>query len=74
MKRFIGLKFCIATLALCVAGSALPETSARLQGQPLAQHNVIVILRDQLASVPPVRRAMAARAAAIAEAQAPVLA
>jgi hypothetical protein len=73
MKRSTGLRFGISILALCVAGSALPETSATLQGQQLAQHNVIVILRDQLASVPPMRRAMGARAAAIAEAQVPVL-
>ena len=73
MKRSTGLRFCISILALCVAGSALPGTSATLQGQQLAQHAVIVILRDQLVSVPPMRRAMAARAAAIAEAQVPVL-
>jgi Subtilase family len=73
MKGSSGLRFCISILALCVAGSALPETSATLQGQQLAQHNVIVIMRDQLASVPPMRRAMGARAAAIAEAQVPVL-
>jgi hypothetical protein len=74
MNRSIGLRICISILALCIAGSALPETSAALQGQQLAEHDVIVILRDQLASVPPMRRAMAARAAAIAEAQVPVLA
>jgi hypothetical protein len=73
MKRSMGLRICISILALCVAGGALPETSATLQGQQLAEHNVIVILRDQLASVPPMRRAMAARVAAIAEAQVPVL-
>ena len=44
------------------------------QAQPLAKRNVIVIMRDQLASVPPMRRAMGARAAAIAQAQAPVIA
>ena len=73
MNRSISLRLCISILALCVAGGALPETSTSLQGQELAQHEVIVILRDQLASVPPMRRAMAARAAAIAEAQVPVL-
>ncbi|MGO9946024.1 MAG: S8 family serine peptidase [Steroidobacteraceae bacterium] len=76
MTRFISLKVGISVLAMSIAGIALSASSTTAQMQQLAQsarQNVIVIMRDQLESVPPMRRAMGARAAAIVSAQVPVL-
>jgi hypothetical protein len=63
-------------LALSVSGSALPQSSAISQFPKLPQdseRDVIVIMRDQLSSAPPARRATGARTAAIAAAQGPVI-
>ena len=74
MKRDTLLRLCISVLALSVSGSALPGTLPASQSLSQAsERDVIVIMRDQLPSVPPMRRAMGARAATIAAAQGPVI-
>src|SRR5271166_5452625 len=77
MTRSTFLSLCIFVLALAVSGSALPgSTPATSQSPSIAQgfeRDVIVIMKDQLPSVPPMRRALGARAAAIAAAQGPVI-
>ncbi len=78
MKSSIWLSVCGAVIALSIAGSAVPSS---LQAVPKtlqqvaqsAQRNVIVILRDQLPNVPPVRGAMEPRARAVVESQAPLI-
>jgi hypothetical protein len=55
---------------MSAAGRALPSTVlTAAQAQQAALSDVIVVLRDQVASVPPARRAMVARAAALADSQ-----
>jgi hypothetical protein len=76
MTRFSFLKVGISVLAMCIAGIAQSDSSTTARMQQIAdsaRSDVIVIMRDQLASVPPMRRAMGARAASIAAAQAPVV-
>jgi Subtilase family/Peptidase inhibitor I9 len=76
MTRFTSFKIGISVLTMSVAGLALSDSSTTAQMQQLAQSarsDVIVIMRDQLESVPPMRRAMGARAASISASQAPVL-
>jgi hypothetical protein len=73
MKGPTSLKFCISAFALCLTGSALTEALTPAQFQEVAQRNVIVILRDQMLNVPPERRAMGARTAALAAAHNAVL-
>jgi hypothetical protein len=58
--------------ALSIAGGALPKTLQQV-AQSTPRH-VIVILRDQLSNVPPVRGAMASRAAAVSDSQAQLIA
>ncbi len=60
-------------MGLAASGSAIPSAVAPAAAE-VADRDVIVILRDQLANVPPARRSMGARAAAVAAAQSPVLA
>src|ERR1700722_3961992 len=77
MKGSASLKFCISAVALCLTGSALTEALTPAEVQQVAQdaqRNVIVILRDQMANLPPERRAMAARSSALAASQSAVLA
>jgi hypothetical protein len=77
MKGSTSLKFCISAAALCLTGSALTEALTPAEVQQVAQdaqRNVIVILRDQMANLPPERRAMAARSSALAASQSAVLA
>jgi hypothetical protein len=74
----IPISFKVAGLlsALLLSASALPGTLAPNQIKQLAQdtnRDVIVILRDQMPDLPPVRGARPARAAALAEAQSPIL-
>jgi hypothetical protein len=73
MKGSISLKFSISAIALCLTGSALTEALTPAQFQQVAERNVIVILRDQMQNVPPARRAMGARSAALAAAHNSVL-
>ena len=58
--------------ALSIAGGALPKTLQQV-AQSTPRH-VIVILRDQLPNEPPVRGAMAPRAAAVRDSQAQLIA
>jgi len=71
MKRLSFVKSSICVLAVSVTAMAAPEPAAD-EAQELAQgqqSDVIVILRDQMADVPPVRRAMSARASALVTSQ-----
>ena len=67
MKSSTCLSFCVCVIALCIAGSALPESLQQIAES--TQRNVIVILRDQLPNVPPVRGAMEARAQSVTASQ-----
>lgn len=60
-------------LGAAAAGSAIPNSLTAAQAQQASQRDVIVILRDQMAGAPPTRRAMGARASALAAAQTPVV-
>jgi Subtilase family/Peptidase inhibitor I9 len=76
MQRLItGLASASAALLL-LSGSALPGTVPTQVQEALSglQRDVIVILRDQLANVPPLRRAMTARESALAQSQNSVIA
>jgi len=76
MKRAITTALSSITIALLLSGNALPGAPLPAQIQQAMQESnrdVIVILRDQLASVPPLRRAMAPRAAALGAAQSSVM-
>src|SRR5450755_4120943 len=69
------LRVCVSVIiGLSTAGSAVPNPVAPAEAQPPAQRDVIVLLRDQLANVPPARRAMSGRATAIAASQSSVVA
>ncbi len=76
MKGPTSLKLGLAVGAVLLTCSTLSEALTPAQVQQLAQEaqrNVIVILRDQVSSLPPARRAMGARAAALAASQNSVL-
>ena len=62
-------------MTVSIAGSVLPgaSTTAQTAETSAVQKDVIVILRDQLPNVPPMRHAMEARAAAVAAAQGSVV-
>ncbi|MDB6083552.1 MAG: Bacillopeptidase [Gammaproteobacteria bacterium] len=62
-----------ALIGLSAASGAIPNPVTPAQAKQVEQSDVIVILRDQVASVPPARRAMGSRAAAVAAAQSPVV-
>src|SRR3954469_17827613 len=71
MKRLSRVLSTIGVLAAALTVMAAPEpvpdeAQQMAQGQ---QSDVIVILRDQMADVPPVRRAMSARASALVTSQ-----
>jgi Subtilase family/Peptidase inhibitor I9 len=71
MKRISFLKSCVSVFAVSLTAIAAPESTPD-EAQQLAlgtQSDVIVILRDQLTDMPPVRRAMSSRAAALAGSQ-----
>ena len=76
MKVFTSVRVAVSVLVLVLSGSSLPGTATPAKAIPSdgANRDVIVILRDQLPDMPPVREARAARAAAIATAQSPILA
>ncbi len=68
------LRACVvALIGTCAAGAAVPGTSTPVAEQPAVEGDVIVILRDQVASVPPARQAMGARASAVAAAHSAVV-
>jgi Subtilase family/Peptidase inhibitor I9 len=70
------LKFFISASAVLLTCSTLSEALTPAQVQQIAQEaqrDVIVILRDQMPNMPPARRAMGARASALAASQSSVL-
>ncbi|MGO9935036.1 MAG: S8 family serine peptidase [Steroidobacteraceae bacterium] len=76
MMRVFFLKTGISVVAMSIAGIAQSGSSTTAETPQFAQSarsDVIVIMRDQLDTVPPMRRAMAARAASIAASQSAVL-
>src|ERR1700722_18372612 len=76
MKGPTSLKLCISAGALLLTCSTLTEALTPAQIQQIAQEaqrNVIVIMRDQVPNLPPARRAMGARASALAASQSSVL-
>lgn len=71
MKRLSFVKSSICVLAVSLTAIAAPESTPD-EAQQLAegtQSDVIVILRDQIADAPPVRKAMTSRAFAVATSQ-----
>src|ERR1700730_16614093 len=71
----ISLRVGVASIIGAAAvASAIPNSLTPAQDQREPQSDVIVILRDQLPGTPPARRAMGARASAVAAAQTPVVA
>jgi hypothetical protein len=73
MKGSTLLKFVFSCAVLAAASSALPGSFTTAQLSKVSQVPVIVILKDQLSSLPPSRESMTPRAAAIASAQTEVL-
>ena len=73
MKDFTSVRLGVAIVILALCGSVLQSSAAPAQGTAALQHNVIVILRDQMPNMPAVRGARAARAAALAAAQGPIV-
>jgi hypothetical protein len=72
MKSSTCLSFCVCVIALCIGGSALPESLQEIAQN--TQRDVIVILRDQLSNAPPVRGAMEPRAQSVAASQTSLIA
>ncbi|MEA3178077.1 MAG: hypothetical protein QOI59_1600 [Gammaproteobacteria bacterium] len=71
MKRLSFVKSSICVLAVSLTAIAAPESTPD-EAQQLAEgtpNDVIVILRDQIADAPPVRKAMTSRAFAVATSQ-----
>jgi hypothetical protein len=76
MKRAITIGLSGTTFAFLLSSNALPGAELPAQIQQAMQEtnrDVIVILRDQLANVPPIRRAMGPRAASLAASQSSVM-
>jgi Subtilase family/Peptidase inhibitor I9 len=69
------VRLTMGVLVLVLSGSALPAAATHASSKSVAaqSRNVIVILRDQRPDLPAVRGARAARAAALASAQAPIV-
>jgi len=75
MKDSASVRLALGVLVLALGGSSLTGSATAARATPAAapQRDVIVILRDQMPNLPPVRGARAARAAALASAQAPIV-
>jgi hypothetical protein len=73
MKGSTLLKFVFSCAVLAATSSALPGSFTAAQLSKASQVPVIVILKDQMSSLPPSRESMTPRAAAIAGAQTEVL-
>ncbi len=73
MKGSSLFKFVFSCAVLAATSSALPGSFTTAQLSKVSQVPVIVILKDQLSSLPPSRESMTPRAAAIASAQTEVL-
>jgi Subtilase family/Peptidase inhibitor I9 len=72
---FSCLKLCVsAVIGLSVASIAIPNPVTPAQAGGAAQTNVIVILRDQMENIAPVRQALSARSSALALSQNSVVA
>src|SRR5712671_2253795 len=72
MNRLVCFRALIVLGALTCVAAIFGRMPLRAQAQPaqtLAARDVIVILRDQLVTTPPQRRAMQRRSAALASAQ-----
>lgn len=70
------LRAACAAVALILSGSTLSVGLTHAQAQQLApgpDSDVIIIMRDQLPGLPPMRGALDARASALASAQTPIL-
>ena len=69
------LRVCVAAaIGFAATGVAVPANVAAVQTAAPVDSDVIVILRDQVASIPPQRRSMSARAAAVATSQSAMVA
>jgi Subtilase family len=73
MKGHTTLKFLAGALAISVTAAAAPGSVSLQQAAYAGEHDVIVILRDQLESAPPDREAMDVRESAANRAQRPVV-
>lgn len=76
MKVSTAFKLAFFTLTLLLSGSTLSVGLTPAEWEPFAHGadtDVIVIMHDQISSVPPARGGMSARASALASAQVPVL-
>src|ERR1700722_610573 len=73
MKGHTSCKFLAGALAVSVAAGAATGSVSLQQAQQAAEHDVIVILRDQLENAPPDRESMDLRAHAVSSAQRPVV-
>jgi hypothetical protein len=76
MKLSTPCRFALVSTVLLLSGSALSVTLTASQLQQFGQAadtDVIVILRDQVTTVPPARGNMLARASAVGSAQTPIL-
>jgi Subtilase family len=76
MKRAITVGLSGTTIALLLSSNAMPGVELPpqiLQAMQGTNRDVIVILRDQVASVPPIRRAMGARSETLASSQSSVM-
>jgi hypothetical protein len=68
--RYFRALVALGALASIAATSGGPPPQARVApARDIATHDVIVVLRDQLTGIPPQRRAMQTRSAALASAQ-----
>jgi hypothetical protein len=63
-----------AVIGFSAASAAVPAPLTGIQAQTAVDSDVIVIMRDQVASVPPVRRAMSSRATVLASSQSSLVA
>jgi Subtilase family/Peptidase inhibitor I9 len=73
MKGHTSFKFLAGALAVSVAAGAATGSVSLQQAQRAADHDVIVILRDQLENAPPDRESMDERSRAASTAQRPVV-
>jgi hypothetical protein len=74
MKLSTSCGFAFSFVAVLLSGSALPGALTSAQAQSAQDIDVIVIMRDQLPNFPGMRGAHEGRAAALANAQSPILA
>jgi hypothetical protein len=73
MKPANALKVATAAVVTVIVSASALSTASTATPAPAIKRNVIVILRDQMPTLPAVRGQRAARAAALASAQAPIV-